>query len=183
MLWVEDCHRKWGRPYWLSASFYSSFSFTVFMCFFLSWSVDSKNITQGPEERQRQKIGRESAKEEGRRELRELIILFNHILDEVQVVCGTESETERDEWGQECEGDSKSGRGGRQKERDGGINGKRGREKMRRGLMERGREEMSLRAEPLETARSAAALKQVCTYANSYYVYVCVRRGEWQPFP
>lgn len=53
----------------------------------------------GSDERQRdiKKKGRESGREEGRRELRELIILFNHILDESQVVCGTESETERGE--------------------------------------------------------------------------------------
>lgn len=35
--------------------------------------------------------------EEGKRELRELIILFNHILDEGQVVCSTEGKTERSE--------------------------------------------------------------------------------------
>lgn len=51
----------------------------------------------------------------------------------------------------------KEGRGGggvgeREVERGGGINGKRGRERMRKGLMERRREGMSLRAEPLETA-------------------------------
>lgn len=52
----------------------------------------------GSDERQRDiKKGRESGREEGRRELRELIILFNHILDESQVVCGIESETERGE--------------------------------------------------------------------------------------
>lgn len=49
----------------------------------------------GSEERQRdikkEERERESGREEGRGELRELIILFNHILDEGQVVCGTES--------------------------------------------------------------------------------------------
>lgn len=40
----------------------------------------------------------------------------------------------------------------REVEKDGGINGKRGRERTRKGLMERGREGMSRRAEPLETA-------------------------------
>lgn len=51
---------------------------------------------------------------------------------------------------------------------------------MGKGLMETEgeREGMSLRAEPLETARSAAVLKQVCTYAHTHYVYVCVCRRE-----
>lgn len=52
----------------------------------------------GSDERQRdikKGGGRKSGREDGRRELRELIILFNHILDGSQVVCGTESKTER----------------------------------------------------------------------------------------
>lgn len=65
---------------------------------FVSPSV-SKYITQGQtkdrETFKKRGGGRKSGREEGRRELRELIILFNHILDGSQVVCGTESKTER----------------------------------------------------------------------------------------
>lgn len=69
-------------------------------CFHLFPSTVSKNITQGQtKDRETFKKkgggGRKSGREEGRRELRELIILFNHILDGSQVVCGTESKTER----------------------------------------------------------------------------------------
>lgn len=67
-------------------------------CFHLFPSTDSKNITQGQtkdRETFKKGGGRKSGREEGRRELRELIILFNHILDGSQVVCGTESKTER----------------------------------------------------------------------------------------
>lgn len=61
-------------------------------------STVSKNITQGQtKDRDIKKKGGGGGggREEGRRELRELIILFNHILDGSQVVCGTESKTER----------------------------------------------------------------------------------------
>lgn len=63
--------------------------------------------------------------------------------------------------------------GERDVERGGTTNGKRGRERMSEGLMETGREVMSLRAEPLEAAWSAAALKQACTYAHTYSVCLC----------
>ena len=132
----EVCYWKWSRLYWQPASLFSSFAFLVFMCFFLSSSIDAKNVTQG-QEKHRETYTKKEERAEGRRE--------NHILDRGQVVCGTECETEMGERGEECEGE-----GGRK--RGGGINGRRGREKMRKGLMERGREGMSLRAEPLETA-------------------------------
>lgn len=37
---------------------------------------------------------------------------------------------------------------------------------------------MRLRAEPLETASSATALKEKCFCAHTYNVYVSVREGE-----
>lgn len=59
----------------------------------LSYSTGSEERQRNPKKKER----RESGREEGKWELRELIILFNHILDEGQVVCGTESETEKGE--------------------------------------------------------------------------------------
>lgn len=102
VLWVRD-YVTGSEADWQSSSFYSSFAFAVFMCFcfFLSLSLMIYRLQErnrGSEERQRDiKRKRESGREEGWRELRELIILFNHILDGGQVVCGTESETERGE--------------------------------------------------------------------------------------
>lgn len=71
-----------------SIPFKSTYSF----CCFQAVTRGQKKDRERPK-----KKGRESGREEGKRELRELIILFNHILDEGQVVCGTESETERGE--------------------------------------------------------------------------------------
>lgn len=84
----------------LAARILLQFAFSLFfMCFFsyVLWTL--RNATQGREKHKKRKRERESGREEGRRELRELIILFNHILDEGQVVCGTESETARGERG------------------------------------------------------------------------------------
>lgn len=88
-----------GSPHPFTVPLLSLFS-CVFV-FFLSLSLMIYRLQErnrGSEERQRDiKRKRESGREEGWRELRELIILFNHILDGGQVVCGTESETERGE--------------------------------------------------------------------------------------
>lgn len=98
------------------------------------YRLSERNTGLGETQRDIKKGREESGKEEGRRELRELIILFNHILDEGQVVCGTESETERDERGEECEGNGERGREGGG---GGGGGRKKGRERWRNKWKER----------------------------------------------
>lgn len=142
----------------------ASLHLLVFICF----PPVSKYITQGQtkdRETFKKRGGRKSGREEGRRELREMIILFNHILDGSQVVCGTESKTERVSEERSVRETMWEG---------GGRNGWKEPERGRRweGDLRRGREVMSLRAEPLEAVWSAAALKQ--EYQHSSCVSVCV---------
>lgn len=173
ILWEAYVTGNW--LYWQFLFFYITFFSSL-----LSYSTGSEERQRNPKKKER----RESGREEGKWELRELIILFNHILDEGQVVCGTESETEKGEWGEEYERVSKWERGWekeKRREMEEQMERKGEREDGKGTYGERGWAWEQRPLKQLEVQQCLGKCAHMPAHSMSMCVFVCKR--EWQPFP